>query len=97
MCTSSGYQLHDVVTALGLCSSSCCNTKHVYYVKPGLYPEEIVVFTFTLVPFVGVSTLHVSVIDMAQTEACLPADLPYFNLNCSSNVSHSINSHADAG
>ena len=61
--------------------------------------EEIVVLTLSisLVLLEGVSILHVSVLGIAETKASLPEDLPYLNLNCSSNVSHSKNTYANAG
>ena len=53
--------------------------------------------SISLVSLVCESALVVSVIGIAETEAGLLADSPYFNLNCYFNVRGSTNTHVDAG
>ena len=68
-----------------------------YSVKAEVDPEEMVIFilSISLVNLVGMSTRHVSVISIAETEAGLPTNLS--NLNCTSKVGVSTITCADAG
>ena len=71
----------------------------MYSIKADLDSEEKVVLTqsVSLDCFVGTSALNVSVIGIMETEADLPTDLPYFNFDCSSNISNSTNTCTSVG
>ena len=88
--TNGGYQLLGGIPVLMLdcCASNCCGTILVYLVHADLEHVEMVAFVLPiLLDFKeGVSALHIPVNLIAETEADLIADLPFFNLNCSSHV-----------